>query len=122
MITRKNLRTAVLNAREPDELLFKELPEAFGYPAFREEMATDAKTISEFFRTLRDALSELEQAYDILLNSIERLLAEAFDLKLTSEKLRAELVASAEPLLAVTLETDLKGFFNPSLQCWTRFQ
>ena len=106
----KNLRKVVLNAREPDELLFKQLPEAFGYPAFREEMATDAKTISEFFRTLRDALSELEQAYDILLNSIERLLAEAFDLKLTSEKLRAELVARAEPLLAVTLETDLKGF------------
>ena len=106
----KNLRTAVLNAREPDELLFKELPEAFGYPAFREEMATDAKATSEFFRTLRDALSELEQAYDILLNSVEQLLAEAFGLKPTSEKLRAELVDSAEPLLAVTIEMDLKGF------------
>ena len=106
----KNLRTAVLNAREPDELLFKQLPEAFGYSAFREEMTTDAKAISEFFRTLRDALSELEQAYDILLNSIEQLLAEAFDLKPTSEKLRAELVDRSEPLLAVTLEMDLKGF------------
>ena len=82
----KNLRTAVLNAREPDELLFKELPEAFGYPAFHEEMATDAKAISDFFRTLRDALSELEQPYDILLNSVEQLLAEAFGLKPTSEK------------------------------------
>ena len=55
-------------------------------------------------------MSELEQAYDILLNSVERLLAEAFSLKPTSEKLRTELVARAEPLLAVTLETDLKGF------------
>ncbi len=106
----KNLRTAVLNAREPDELLFKQLPEAFGCPAFREEMTTDTKAISEFFRILRDALSELEQAYDILLNSVEQLLAEAFGLKPTSERLRAELVDSAEPLLAVTIETDLKGF------------
>ena len=106
----KNLRTAVLNAREPDELLFKQLPEAFGYPAFREGMATDTKAISGFFRTLRDALSELEQAYDILLNSVERLLAEAFGLKPTSEKLRAALVKRAEPLLAVTIEMDLKGF------------
>ena len=108
--TAKNLRKVVLNAREPDELLFKQLPEAFGYPAFGEEMATDAKAISEFFRTLRDALSELEQAYDILLNSVEQLLAEAFGLTPTSEKLRAELVKRAEPLLAVTIEMDLKGF------------
>lgn len=106
----KNLRTAVLNAREPDELLFKQLPKAFGFPPFGEEMATDTRAISEFFRTLRDALSELEQAYDILLNSVEQLLAEAFGLKPTSEKLRAELVKRAEPLLAVTIEMDLKGF------------
>ena len=108
--TAKNLRKVVLNAREPDELLFKQLPEAFGYPAFGEEMATDAKAISEFFSTLRDALSELEQAYDILLNSVEQLLAEAFGLKPTSEKLRKQLVKRAEPLLAVTIEMDLKGF------------
>ena len=108
--TAKNLRKVVLNAREPDELLFKQLPEAFGYPAFGEEMATDAKAISEFFRTLRDALSELEQAYDILLNSVEQLLAEAFGLTPTAEKLRKQLVKRAEPLLAVTIEMDLKGF------------
>ena len=108
--TAKNLRKVVLNAREPDELLFKQLPEAFGFSAFDEEMATDAKAISEFFRTLRDALSELEQAYDILLNSVERLLAEAFGLTPTAEKLREQLVKRAEPLLAVTIEMDLKGF------------
>ena len=108
--TAKNLRKVVLNAREPDELLFKQLPEAFGFSAFDEETATDAKAISEFFRTLRDALSELEQAYDILLNSVEQLLAEAFGLTPTAEELRKQLVKRAEPLLAVTIEMDLKGF------------
>ena len=108
--TAKNLRKVVMNAREPDELLFKELPEVFGYTAFGEEIATDSRTISEFFRPLRDALSELEQAYDILLNAVEQLLVEVFSLTPTAEKLRVELVARAEPLLAVTIETDLKGF------------
>ena len=106
----KNIRKVVLNAREPDELLFKQLPEAFGFSGFGAETATDIEAVSEFFSVLRDALSELEQAYDILLNSVEQLLVEAFTLTPTAEKLRAEMVARAEPLLAVTIEVDIKGF------------
>ena len=106
----KNLRKVVLNAREPDELLFKQLPEAFGFSYFGAEAATSTEAVSGFFSALQDALTELEQAYDILLNSVELLLVEAFTLTPTVEKLRAELVARAEPLLAVTIEMDLKGF------------
>ena len=105
----KNLRNTVLNAREPDELLFKQLPEAFGFPAF-ETQTTNSKVISKFFDTLQDALSELEQAYEVLLNSIEQMLVQAFALKPSREELRAELARRAEPLLAVTIEMDLKGF------------
>ena len=106
----KNLRKVVQNAREPDELLFKELPEALGFPPFSAETAADAKTVSDFFTTLQDALSELKLAYEVLLNSIEQLLVEAFNLTPKQEELRAELAARAEPLLEVTIETDLKGF------------
>ena len=106
----KNLRKTVLNAREPDELLFKQVPEAFGFPAFSTKMTPDSKVVSDFFSTLQDALSELEQAYDILLNSVEQMLVTAFNLTPTAETLRNELVARAEPLLPVTIETDLKGF------------
>ena len=105
----KNLRKVVLNAREPDELLFKQLPEAFGFPTFGAE-ATGTEAVSEFFSVLRDALSELEQAYEVLLNSVEQMLVVAFGLPPTAEKLRSELVARAEPLLTVTIEMDLKGF------------
>ena len=110
MITPKNLRSIIQNAREPDDLLFKQLPEALGFPAFDAETATDAKTVSDFFTTLQDALSELEQAYELLLNSVEQLLVEAFNLTPKKEELRAELAARAEPLFAITIETDLKGF------------
>ena len=106
----KNLRKTVLNAREPDELLFKQLPEAFGFPVFGAEASTDSKAISGFSNALQNALSELEQTYEVLLNSVEQLLVEAFALTPTAEKLRAELVARAEPLLAVAIEIDLKGF------------
>ena len=105
----KNLRKTVLSAREPDELLFKQLPEAFGFAAFAAQL-TNPKLISEFFDTLQDALSELEQVYGVLLNSIERMLVEAFTLTPSREKLRAELVDRAEPLLAIAVETELKGF------------
>ena len=106
----KNLRKVVLNAREPDELLFKQLPEAFGFSDFGAKAATSSEMVSEFFGVLRDALSELEQSYDILLNSVEQMLVVAFGLTPTTEKLRSELVARAEPLLTVTIEMDLKGF------------
>ena len=106
----KNLRKIVQNAREPDELLFKQLPDALGFPAFDAETATDVKVVSDFFTTLQDALSELELAYEALLNSIEQLLVKAFNLTPKKEKLRAELAARAEPLFAVTIEVHLKGF------------
>ena len=106
----KNLRQVVLKAREPDELLFKQLPEAIGFSAFSIEVGADAKTASDFFSTLQDVLSELEQAYDHLLNWVEQLLIEAFTLTPTTENLRAQLAGRAEPLLAITVETDLKGF------------
>ena len=106
----KNLRKTVLNAREPDELLFKQLPEAFGFSAFGAQTTTNSKIISKFFDTLQDALSQLEQSYEVLLNSIEQMLVEAFTLTPSTEELRAELVARSEPLLAVTIEMDLKGF------------
>ena len=114
----KKLRKVVLNAREPDELLFKQLPEAFGFSDFGAGAATSPEAVLEFFSVLRKARSELEQTYEVLLNSVEQMLVMAFGLaptaeKLrseTAEKLRSELVARAEPLLTLTIEMDLKGF------------
>ena len=105
-----NLRKAVLNAREPDELLFHQLPKALGFPVFGTETGTDIKVVSDFFTTLQKTLSELEQAYEVLLNSIEQLLVKAFNLTPNREELRLQLAGRAEPLLAVTIDTQLKGF------------
>ena len=105
----KNLRAVVNKASEPDELLFKQLPEAFGYSAFTTE-SNDSKELTEFFNTLQNVLSELGGAYDKLLNSLERMFADVFMLKLSKDELREELSARAEPLLEIIIETQLKGF------------
>ena len=106
----ENLRKVVLDAREPDELLFTQLPKAFRLPAFGTETSTNSETIPKFFNTLQETLLELKGAYNVLLNYIEKFLVEAFALPATKEELRAELVARSEPLLTVTIEIDLKGF------------
>ena len=117
----KNLRKTVLDAREPDALIFEQLPKAMGCPPFRADAAPEASTVKAsphlvgkspdaFFKRLQDALAELGGAYDILLNSIEQLLVSAFALKQVNEALRRELASRAESLLAVTVETRLKGF------------
>ena len=106
----KNLRKTVLDAREPDALIFEQLPKAMGCPPFRADAASEASAVDGFFKRLQDALAELGGAYDILLNSIEQLLVSAFALKQTNDELRRELASRAESLLAVTVETRLKGF------------
>ena len=106
----KNLRKTVLDAREPDALIFEQLPETMGCLAFRADVASDANAVDVFFKKLQDALAELGGAYDILLNAIEQLLVSAFALKQSNEELRRELAGRAESLLAVTVDTRLKGF------------
>ena len=106
----KNLRKTVLDAREPDMLIFEQLPEAMGCPAFRADAAPDANTVDTFFKKLQDALAELGDAYDILRKSIEQHLGLAFALKQTNEGLRRELAGKVESLLEVPVETRLKGF------------
>lgn len=106
----KNLRKTVLDAREPDALIFQHLPEVLGCHAFRDDSAPDANAVDAFFKKLQDALAELGGAYGNLLNSIEQLLVSEFALKQTNEELRRELAGRAESLLAVTVETRLKGF------------
>ncbi len=117
----KNLRKTVLDAREPDALIFEQLPKAMRCPPFRADAAPEASAVKAsphlmgrspdaFFKRLQDALAELGGAYDILLNSIEQLLVSAFALKQVNEALRSELASRAESLLAVTVETRLKGF------------
>lgn len=105
------LRRAVSNAREPDMLLFVQLPQALSFDAFGPHEKMDPTTVGRFFNTLRRVLSELNRAYDDLLDSVAGLLASAFSLRGNNEEIRVELYRRVESLLELTIETKLKGFF-----------
>ena len=104
------LRKAIADAREPDALLFEQLPQALGFDPFGPSMETDSKTVHQFLNTLRGSLSELNRAYDDLLSFIEGLLVPAFSLQSDSDSLHTELINRARPLLNWTIDTKLNGF------------
>lgn len=105
------LRKAVSKAREPDALLFVQLPQALGFDAFGPHEEMDPVTVGRFFNALRGVLSELNRAYGNLLDSVAGLIASAFSLRGNNEEIRLELYRRAESLLELTIETKLKGFF-----------
>ena len=111
------LRKAITDAREPDALLFEQLPQALGFDPFGPSAEADSNlsrwnrgTVDAFFNTLRGALSELNRAYDNLLSFIEGLLVSAFSLQSNSDSPHVELMHKAQPLLDWTIDTKLKGF------------
>ena len=105
------LRKAVSNAREPDALLFVQMPHALGFDAFGSYDEMDPITVGRFFNALRGVLAELNRAYGDLLDSVAGLIASAFSLRGNNEEIRLELYRRAESLLDLTIETKLKGFF-----------
>ena len=104
------LRKAISDAREPDALLFEQLPQVLGFDAFGPSVEADSKTVDAFFNTLRGALSELNRTYDDLLSFIENLLVSAFSLQSNNDSPHIELMHKARLLLDWTIDTKLKGF------------
>ena len=104
------LRKAINDAREPDALLFEQLPQALGFDAFGPLTETDSKTVDAFFNTLRGTLSELNRAYDNLLSFIEGMLVSAFSLQSNGDSPRIQLIKRAQSLLNWTIDTKLKVF------------
>jgi hypothetical protein len=73
------VRAVLMHAKEPDQLLFRELPIACGMEPFSVE-ETDGGRATQFFAVLRSSITELQKAYDDLLRDLQSLLLAAFDL------------------------------------------
>ncbi|MBA3471423.1 MAG: BREX system Lon protease-like protein BrxL [Herpetosiphonaceae bacterium] len=70
------VRTALLNARSPDEMLFNELPQACGFPPILVDQTPDDDLVEGFFMAIQSSLQELQGAYEKLLLQINRLIGE----------------------------------------------
>jgi hypothetical protein len=104
------VRSALFEAREPDQLIFVQLPQACGVEPFTSDDSRETSEIDLFFKRLRTALAELQRAYDDLLTELEGLLIAAFSLKGSNVDARNELRDRAAPLFDLTIEPRLKSF------------
>lgn len=109
----RQVREAILNAREPGTLLFKELPAACGFPPFvtgtrsqREE--SNAK---QFAQSLKVALDEMRATLPRLKDRIGNSIAAAFEQPTGFDQVfRASLGERAQRLVVGLRDLDLKAF------------
>jgi hypothetical protein len=106
--SRRVLQT-LLHTQEPDELLFKVLPQACGLEPVVVSEEDDGTVARTYRERLVEALREIHTAYDTLLAECESLLYEAFGLQ-SRDKLRQNLQFRASHVLGSCLEASLNRF------------
>lgn len=106
----KAVRKALLDAKEPDELLFKALPQACDLPDILGDENDYKKSVKTFRKRLVQALSSLQAAYDDLLGQCENLIKRAFAIKIDSPEFRDSLRYKAMNLSSQVIEKRLKSF------------
>lgn len=102
------VRSALLGAREPATLLFRELPVACGYPV----ITTDSKpeVVEGLVETLKEALGELRYAYLSLQGEMKASLADYFGISGSFEEVHEALAGRAKNILTSVTEPRLKAF------------
>jgi hypothetical protein len=103
------VRQALLTAREPDALLFEDLPRACEAQPFPAGTA-NAKEVKVFFRTLSGALSELQRTYDDLIADLQTLLCHAFST--SGAKAREIIRYRAQTVADHAVEPRLRAFIR----------
>jgi hypothetical protein len=105
--TALRVREMLFAAREPDVLLFEDLPVACDVGSFV-GAASEAGRVTEFFRALQGALAELQRAYDDLLSELRQMLCRAFGT--AGPDARGVIRIRAQRLVEHALDTRLKAF------------
>lgn len=104
------VRDALRSAREPDVLLFQELPIACGVAPFTVEAPSNPAHQAEFRQALSGALRELQSASDRRLEQCKELVYTAFAVRSERQRLREDLRVRAQQLRGRTLEPRLTAF------------
>lgn len=99
----------LVRAQEPDELVFKGLPEACGLPAITTSQSDDGSTAKTLRKKLVQALQEIQNAYEKLLSECQSLLHNAFGVR-NEEKLREDLRVRSGYLIDQCVDPLLRRF------------
>lgn len=106
--TASAVRAALLGAREPAALLFRDIPVACGFPLITAESKPEA--VEGFVETLKEALNELRQTYTTLHGEMKASLADYFGASGSFEEVREALSARSKNILTSVTEPRLKAF------------
>jgi hypothetical protein len=101
---------AMKEARQPDRLLFVDLPVACGFVAFEASGKADAGQVADYFQRLRHAFAELQRAYPDLLAEIQRLILAAFSQEGPIGPARKNIEHDARYVLNIAVDQKLKAF------------
>jgi hypothetical protein len=66
----RRVRDALVSAREPASLLFRDLPVACGLDPFAADRSADSEQVQKFVTRLREAMDDLRAAYPLLLERV----------------------------------------------------
>jgi hypothetical protein len=106
----KAVLQAIKEAREPDQLLFTDLPKTCQAEPFSASGSSDPGQVDAFFGSLRSALAELQQAYPKLQSAVEQMVLKAFNLSGPLAQAREELAHRARLVSDLAVEPKLKSF------------
>jgi len=104
-----HIREAILAAREPVTLLFKELPMACGLDPFPVGGGVPERRARVFSKQLKLHLDELRRAFESLLERMRAVVREEFDTVGAFEHVRVKLARRAESVVVLATEPALRA-------------
>lgn len=107
----RRVRGILMSAREPDVMLFKDLPEALGH-ADMLNGDPSPEQLSPFIKDLIDVLGQLNHAYRRLLDRILRLTLNALRLPDDPVGAFAQLGQSVRAVRGLSIDLRMKGFLD----------
>jgi hypothetical protein len=108
----RNLLQALLNSKDPIDLLFTDLPKAVGISHFDNTPDFSGETLKEFQIRFRQAVGELAQALERLVDRIRMILQETFGSRADLKTFREDLKVRAAPLVSRCSDNRLKPLIS----------
>ena len=109
-------RKCIYEAKEPDRLIFEDIPAALGLAPLSNKIAEFDHWISSYKENLFRTLEEIQQAYKKLLDSCEQEIHATFALVRELTHIREELSGRCYYLLDCCIEPKMKGFISAAIE------
>jgi hypothetical protein len=106
------VRTTIVRALDPDDLMFYALPKALGLPEIPARTRANAEAANTYVERLTAAADELVSIDGQLRAEVVRVLAQEFRLPAELPTLRAQLAARLRGFAGAVLTADLRGFVD----------